>query len=100
MFQKGASLSSAEIGELMITNRNSPSRAIKSVISALQTDGDGRGRGGKIVRQLGGRAVDVTEEIDRVLCGDGFHSVKDLRRVYGFFRLKNHQKSQPLLLRR
>ncbi|KAI9073208.1 hypothetical protein K1719_044817 [Acacia pycnantha] len=91
MFQKGASLSSAEIGELMITNRNSPSRAIKSVINALQTDGNGRGRGGKIVRQLGGRAVDVTEETDGVLCSDGFHTVKDLRRLYGFFRSKNHQ---------
>ncbi|KAI9090398.1 hypothetical protein K1719_028733 [Acacia pycnantha] len=100
MFQKGASLSSAEIGELMITNRNSPSRAIKSVINALQTDGNGRGRGGKIVRQLGGRAVDVTEETDGVLCSDGFHTVKDLRRLYGLFRSKNHQKSQPLLLRR
>lgn len=100
MFQKGASLSAAEIGELMIANRNSPSRAIKSVIGALRTDGDGRGRGGKIGRQLVDRSVDVMDEPDGVLCGDGFHTVKDLRKLYGFFRSKNHKKSQPLLLRR
>ncbi|BBG97687.1 P-loop containing nucleoside triphosphate hydrolases superfamily protein, partial [Prunus dulcis] len=45
IFLNGSSLSPAEIGELMIANRNSPSRAIKSVITALQTDGDGRGIG-------------------------------------------------------
>jgi hypothetical protein len=43
IFQSGASLSSIEISELMITNWNSPSQAIKSVIMALQTDGDRRG---------------------------------------------------------
>jgi chaperone BCS1 len=42
IFQTGSSLSPAEIGELMIANRNSPSRALKSVINALQTDGDAR----------------------------------------------------------
>jgi hypothetical protein len=40
IFQSGASLSPAEIKELMIANRNSPSQAIKSVITALQMDGD------------------------------------------------------------
>jgi hypothetical protein len=35
--------SSPEISELMIANRNLLSRAIKSVITALQTDGDRRG---------------------------------------------------------
>jgi hypothetical protein len=35
IFQSWASLSSVEIRELIIANRNSPSRAIKSVITAL-----------------------------------------------------------------
>jgi hypothetical protein len=43
IFQSRASLSMAEISELMIVNRNSLSRAIKSVIMALQTEGDRRG---------------------------------------------------------
>ncbi|CAA6666886.1 unnamed protein product [Spirodela intermedia] len=36
IFQAGASLSHAEIGEILIANRGSPSRALKTVISALQ----------------------------------------------------------------
>jgi hypothetical protein len=50
IFQSEASLSSAEIRELVIANRNSLGRAIKSVITALQTDGDWRG-----VRKIGSR---------------------------------------------
>jgi hypothetical protein len=42
IFQSSANLTSTEISELMIANHNSPSRAIKSVIMALQTDGDCR----------------------------------------------------------
>ncbi|VFQ99270.1 unnamed protein product [Cuscuta campestris] len=42
IFQTGASLSPAEIGEIMISNRASPNRALKSVISALQTNSEER----------------------------------------------------------
>jgi hypothetical protein len=59
IFQSGASLSSAEIRELMIANRNLPSRAIKSVITALQTDSDRRGVG-KIGSRLGNNATPNT----------------------------------------
>ncbi|KAF7843953.1 AAA-ATPase [Senna tora] len=100
MFLNGASLSAAEIGELMIANRNSPSRAIKSVIFALQTDGDGRGCGENIGRQLVGNAVEGIDEPNGVLCADGFHTVKDFRKLYGFFRSKNHRKSQPFVPKR
>jgi hypothetical protein len=48
IFQSMASLSLAKISELMIANRNSPSWAIKSVITTLQMDGDWRG-----VRKIG-----------------------------------------------
>jgi len=59
IFQSGASLSLTEISELMIANRNSPSRAIKSVITALQKDGDRRGVG-KIGSRLGNNATPNT----------------------------------------
>ncbi|KAF7826220.1 AAA-ATPase [Senna tora] len=93
IFQSGASLSPAEIGELMIANRNSPSRAIKSVINALQTDGDGRGSG------MIGRRSDNDEELDGrgdggSLCREGPHTVKDIRKLYGLFRLRSDSKSQ------
>jgi hypothetical protein len=42
IFQSSANLTSTEISELMIANHNSPSRAIKSVIMALQTDDECR----------------------------------------------------------
>jgi hypothetical protein len=42
IFQSRASLSSTEISDLMIVNQNSRSWAIKSIITALQTDGDRR----------------------------------------------------------
>ncbi|XP_027336853.1 AAA-ATPase At2g46620-like [Abrus precatorius] len=93
IFRHGASLSPAEIGELMIANRNSPSRAIKSVIGALQTDGDGRRCGVMIGRQL--EDGDVDEVTEGVLCGgDGFSTVKDLRKFYGFFKLRNAKRTQ------
>ncbi|KAI3783845.1 hypothetical protein L1987_42933 [Smallanthus sonchifolius] len=40
VFQAGASLSPAEIGEIMIFNRGSPNRALKNVISALKSNTD------------------------------------------------------------
>jgi hypothetical protein len=42
IFQSGVSLSPAEISELMIANWNLLSWAIKSVITALQMNGDRR----------------------------------------------------------
>jgi hypothetical protein len=55
IFQSGASLSPAEISELMIANRNLPSRAINSFIAVLQTNDDRRGVG-KIGSRLGNNA--------------------------------------------
>ncbi|CAH1446633.1 unnamed protein product [Lactuca virosa] len=40
IFLTGASLSPAEIGEIMIFNRGSPTRALKTVISALKSNND------------------------------------------------------------
>ncbi|XP_048335379.2 AAA-ATPase At2g46620 [Ziziphus jujuba] len=98
IFQNGSSLSPAEISELMIANRNSPSRAIKSVITALQTDGDGRGTGkmGKRIMENGSRkSVEEPAHVQPggVFCSEGVQTVKDLRKLYGFFRMKSSRKS-------
>ncbi|KAD4584213.1 hypothetical protein R6Q59_036945 [Mikania micrantha] len=42
IFQTGASLTPAEIGEIMIFNRGSPTRALKNVISALKSNTDSK----------------------------------------------------------
>ncbi|XP_024176302.1 LOW QUALITY PROTEIN: AAA-ATPase At2g46620 [Rosa chinensis] len=99
IFQSGSSLSPAEIGELMIANRNSPSRAIKSVITALQTDGDGRGRGrsdGRRWFESGSRKSggDESGEPGVVLCGEGVNTVRDFRKLYGFLRMRGSKNSQ------
>lgn len=99
IFHNGSSLSPAEISELMIANRNSPSRAIKSVITALQTDGDGRGAGkmGRRLLENGSiKSVEDPVEPGGLFCAEGVHAVKDLRKLYGFFRMKSSRKSQSL----
>ncbi|WVZ17592.1 hypothetical protein V8G54_010574 [Vigna mungo] len=88
IFRQGASLSPAEISELMIANRNSPSRAIKSVIGALQSDGDGRKYADMIGRQIGVDDVDVPS-----FGGDELSTVKDSRKFYGFFKKRNGRRT-------
>lgn len=90
IFQNGSSLSPAEIGELMIANRNSPSRALKSVINALHTDGDGRGESNT------GRRKPVGEigEPSGVFCKEGAIAVKEFKKLYGLLRVKSSKKSQ------
>ncbi|GMI73659.1 hypothetical protein like AT2G46620 [Hibiscus trionum] len=85
IFQNGSSLSPAEIGELMIANRNSPSRALKSVISALQTDGDGRG-----ALNIGRSRNSVDEGGE----ASGVNAVKEIKKLYGLLRVKSSRKSQ------
>lgn len=93
IFHNGSSLSAAEISELMIANRNSPSRAIKSVITALQTDG--AGKMGKRLTENGSRkSVEEPVQPGGIFCSEGVQTVKDLRKLYGFFRMKSNRKSQ------
>ncbi|CAA7038452.1 unnamed protein product [Microthlaspi erraticum] len=97
IFQNGSSLSPAEIGELMIANRNSPSRALKSVIKALQTDGDRRGTLaiGRRVFHERFPSEDFDGDMSGPLCGGGSSpAVKDFKKLYGLLRLKSNRKSQ------
>ncbi|KAK9279354.1 hypothetical protein L1049_013033 [Liquidambar formosana] len=89
IFQNGASLSPAEVGELMIVNRNSPSRAIKSVISA--------GKMGRRVSDNESRKLaDESGESSGVICREKVHTVREFRKLYGLLRIKSCGKSGPL----
>ncbi|KAJ4839108.1 hypothetical protein Tsubulata_014918 [Turnera subulata] len=95
IFQTGASLSPAEIGELMIANRNSPSRALKSVITALQTEGDGRGSVniGRRLLDSGLRKSTVDSTDNSGIFSKDSVAIKDIRKLYGLLRLKSSRKS-------
>ncbi|KAG6597061.1 AAA-ATPase, partial [Cucurbita argyrosperma subsp. argyrosperma] len=99
IFHNGATLSPAEIGELMITNRNSPSRAIKSVISALQTDGERRrvGHIGQLLSDSGSRqSAAESVESSGVFKPENNHTGKEFRKLYGLLRMKSNKISQSL----
>ncbi|KAG2260775.1 hypothetical protein Bca52824_080069 [Brassica carinata] len=88
IFRDGASLSPAEIGELMIANRNSPSRALKS------------GTPRRLVHE---RTSSEDYEGDRSgpLCGGGSSpAVKEFKKLYGLLGLKSNRKSQSFNLAR
>ena len=98
IFQSGATLSPAEIGEIMIVNRSSPSRALKSVITALQINGDSRS-----AAKIGRRSVDKPPrpsdeagDHSGLLCRESVHTVREFRNLYGFLRLKSNRKSGSL----
>ncbi|KAJ0046066.1 hypothetical protein Pint_05141 [Pistacia integerrima] len=80
-FQNGPSLSPAQIGELMISNRTSPTRALKSVINALQ----------RLNENGPGQPVD-----ERVLPGEGSQTVKEFKKLYGLLRIGSRRKEGPL----
>lgn len=94
VFQTGASLTPAEIGEIMIANRSSPSRALKSVISALQSNAEAK-VANRIAQRLSGSgsvrengSVRVVEESgdSGIFCKESIHTVKEFRKLYGFLR--------------
>ncbi|KAG8391973.1 hypothetical protein BUALT_Bualt01G0243100 [Buddleja alternifolia] len=90
IFQSGATMSPAEISELMLVNRSSPSRALKSVISALRSDGRS---GGKVVPRLSYSAASspappfVAEEGGGAAWKDTVP--KEFRKLYGLLRMKS-----------
>ncbi|GMJ00966.1 hypothetical protein like AT2G46620 [Hibiscus trionum] len=91
LFQNGSSLSPAEICELMIASRNSPSRALKSIINALQTDGDAKGAL-NIGRSR--KPLDEAGETSGVFGKEGANAVKEFKKLYGLWRVKSSRRSQ------
>lgn len=99
MFNSGVTMSPAEIGELMMLNRNSPSRAIKSVLNALQTTSSAASAAVESCKgtpKHGWRSARVSvdesgDPMGGVGCRDG---VKEIRKLYGFLTKKSGRKSE------
>ncbi|KAG9155781.1 hypothetical protein Leryth_004046 [Lithospermum erythrorhizon] len=96
MFQTGASLSPSEIGEIMISNRGSPSRALKTLITALQSEGEAR-KASKIrgPRLSDSGSVRVVEECGEsgVFCREsGGSRFRDIGKLVSLLRAKSTRK--------
>ncbi|CAN6461962.1 unnamed protein product [Victoria cruziana] len=87
--QTGASLTPAEIGEIMIVNRSSPSRALKSVINALQSSSR---PSRKTINGCSG------ENFPAVLpdSSHSFNSLSEFKKLYNFLRTKSKRKPPQL----
>ncbi|KAI4307060.1 hypothetical protein L6164_030290 [Bauhinia variegata] len=96
VFQTGARLSPAEIGEIMISNRNSPSRAFKTVITALQTNGSDERRGQRLGDSGSGRNGEDMGEPGGVICRESVHTVREFRKLYGLLRLGSRRKEESM----
>ncbi|OIT26504.1 PREDICTED: AAA-ATPase At2g46620-like [Nicotiana attenuata] len=91
IFQTGAVLSPAEIGEIMISNRSSPTRALKSVISALHINTESRAANRHARRLSESGSVRTVEETgdSGIFCKDG---VRDFKKLYGLLRIRSGRK--------
>ncbi|KAI4338010.1 hypothetical protein L6164_016366 [Bauhinia variegata] len=94
VFQTGAKLSPAEIGEIMISNRSSPSRAFKTVITALQTNGGDARRGQRMGESGSGPISEELGEPGGVICRESVHTVREFRKLYGLLRLGSRRKQE------
>lgn len=97
VFLNGGSLSPCEIGEIMIANRNSPSRALKSVISALQNNADAK-LASRVARKLTGygsaRVVDEAS-VTGIFCKE-IPQTAECRKLYGLFKRSSRRESMDL----
>lgn len=91
IFQTGASLSPAEISEIMISNRTSPSRALKTVMSALLTHAEARAATRNARRLSDSQPVRTVEESGEsgIFCTE---NLKEIRKLYGLLRIKSSKK--------
>ncbi|GAV89611.1 AAA domain-containing protein/AAA_assoc domain-containing protein [Cephalotus follicularis] len=87
IFQSGACLSPAQISEIMVSNRSSPNRALKSVITALQTIG---AQGLSETRPV--RSVDEAADSRSLFCRESVHTVREFGKLYGLLRMGSRRK--------
>jgi chaperone BCS1 len=92
VFQTGARLSPAEVGEIMISNRNSPSRALKTVITAMQVQSNGQGQ--RLSHSGSGRGSEEVNDSNAVICRESVHTVREFRKLYGLLRLGSRRKEK------
>ncbi|KAF3432767.1 hypothetical protein FNV43_RR23869 [Rhamnella rubrinervis] len=90
ILQTGVSLTPAEIGEIMISNRASPTRALKSVISALHSVNDRQ----RLSNSSSGRSD--SGDPGTLFCRESIHTVREFRNLYGLFRLGSRRKDESL----
>ncbi|XP_030549076.1 AAA-ATPase At2g46620-like [Rhodamnia argentea] len=99
-FQAGASLSPAHIGEIMIANRSSPTRALKTVISALQSSSEGRGvpskGGATLTGSRSGRGREETAEPASVFCRESVHTVREFGKLYGLLKMGSRRRDNSM----
>ncbi|KAK4362881.1 hypothetical protein RND71_018122 [Anisodus tanguticus] len=92
IFQTGAVLSPAEIVEIMISNRSSPTRAMKTVISALQINTESRvaTRHARRLSESGSvRTVEETGGDSGYFCKE---RVREFKKLYGLLRISSSRK--------
>ncbi|OMO87881.1 hypothetical protein CCACVL1_08693 [Corchorus capsularis] len=95
IFQVGASLSPAEIGEIMISNRSSPTRALRSVITALQsTSSNGRRVSRRLSDSESARNSQDLSDHSSMFSRD--HSVREFRKLAGLLRIGSRRKEESL----
>ncbi|WMV34057.1 hypothetical protein MTR67_027442 [Solanum verrucosum] len=87
-FQTGSVLSPAEISEIMISNRSSPSRALKLVISTHQSNKESSESDKYPQGLIKSKSVRPMVESGAF----GKESVNDLRKFYGLVRIKSSRK--------
>lgn len=91
ILQTGAALSPAEIGEIMISNRSSPTRALKTVISALQINTESRAATRHARRLSENGSVRTAEETgdSGIFCKE---NLREFKKLYGLLRIKSSRK--------
>ncbi|KAL6566017.1 hypothetical protein OROHE_005072 [Orobanche hederae] len=96
IFQSGGTMSPAEISELMLVNRSSPSRALKSVISALQSNGGSRNHAGTARMSDSSTSSlvppSVPDDSGSAAAWKDTMMPKEIRKLYGMLRLKSSKR--------
>lgn len=91
IFQTGRSMSPAEISELMLVNRSSPTRALKSVITALESSARNSRKVVPLMMSDSSSSSPAADDCD----GGAWKETlpKEFRKLYGILRMKSGKKS-------
>uniref|UniRef100_A0A7C9DV83 AAA+ ATPase At3g28540-like C-terminal domain-containing protein n=1 Tax=Opuntia streptacantha TaxID=393608 RepID=A0A7C9DV83_OPUST len=97
LFQNGSRLSPAEISEIMISNRTSPTRAMKLLITTLESSGDVKELDKVQVQpRLNGsgreRASDDSDGSGSGNKRESVNAIREIQKFYGLLKLKNSKK--------
>ncbi|KAI4378202.1 hypothetical protein MLD38_015716 [Melastoma candidum] len=97
--QAGPGLSPAHVGELMLANKGSPSRALKAVIGAVQqaqAEARAKEEGGKLMGSGSGRSSDGSGDPGSLFCRESVHTVREFRKLYGLFKLGSRRRDDSM----